>query len=369
MIYLDNSATSLKKPPAVEQAIRYAMQHLANPGRGGHQAASAAAAKVYACRERAGILFDCEPEQVTFTMNATHGLNLAIKTLVQLGDHVVISGFEHNAVYRPLYRLGARIDVVGRQLFDPQDTLNAFYDAVRPGVCAVVCTHVSNVFGYILPLGEIAALCRERGVPLIVDASQSAGCLPVSLRQTDAAFIAMPGHKGLYGPQGTGLLLCGRMPEPLLEGGTGSLSRQPDMPDFLPDRVEAGTQNVPGICGLSEGIRFVQQLGTQRILRHEKSLCSRLAAGLSAMGLHCFTGLSQTGVLSVSAPMDCETLAERLASRGCAVRAGLHCAPLAHESAGTLECGTVRFSPSAFTTEQEIRQTLQTVRVCLGKEE
>ena len=181
-----------------------------------------AADAVYDCRCLAGALFDAQPEQVVFTMNATHALNLAIKTLVKPGGRAVISGFEHNAVLRPLHHLGAEIIVAGRRLFDPADTISAFDRAITPGTSAVICTHVSNVFGYILPVEEIAALCRARGVPFVLDASQSAGLLPVRLAELGADFIGMPGHKALYGPQGTGLLLCARMPDTLLEGGSGS---------------------------------------------------------------------------------------------------------------------------------------------------
>ena len=225
MIYLDAGATTLQKPHAVALAVQSAMRRMATPGRGGHPPAMRAADAVYDCRCLAGALFDAQPEQVVFTMNATHALNLAIKTLVKPGGRAVISGFEHNAVLRPLHHLGAEIIVAGRRLFDPADTISAFDRAITPGTSAVICTHVSNVFGYILPVEEIAALCRARGVPFVLDASQSAGLLPVRLAELGADFIGMPGHKALYGPQGTGLLLCARMPDTLLEGGSGSASR------------------------------------------------------------------------------------------------------------------------------------------------
>ena len=243
MIYLDNGATSLHKPEAVKRAVLRAMVRCGNPGRSGHRAAMEAAETVYHTREAAGKLFSCRPEQVVFTTNCTHGLNMAIRTLVKPGARVVISGFEHNAVTRPLHALGAEIQVAGRHLFDWADTLEDFEGKLKKGVDAAVFTHVSNVFGYILPVEELASLCRRYGVPFVVDAAQSAGMLPVNLEKWGADFIAMPGHKGLLGPQGTGLLLCGRMPEALLQGGTGSLSLQKEMPDFLPDRAEAGTLN------------------------------------------------------------------------------------------------------------------------------
>ncbi len=368
MIYLDCGATSLQKPPQVGAAVAWALARYASPGRGGYEPAAAAGEAVFRCRETAAAMFGASPEQVVFTMNATHALNLAIKTLVPPGGRAVISGFEHNAVTRPLHALGADVAVAGRRLFDPADTLRGFSEAVRGDVDAVVCTHVSNVFGYRLPLEEIAALCRERGVPLIVDAAQSAGTLPLSLRGLGAAFLAMPGHKGLYGPQGTGMLICARPLRPLLEGGTGSVSREQAMPDFLPDAGEAGTHNVPGVCGLEQGLLFVRRRGETALLRHARSLLRAALEELSgAPGVRCFSGEGQTGVLSARLDaLDCETAAARLAERGVAVRAGLHCAPLAHESAGTIETGTVRLSFSAFNTEEEVRRAAGILRG-LGK--
>ena len=365
MIYLDAGATTLQKPPAVALAVQSAMRRMATPGRGGHAPAMHAADAVYDCRCLAGALFDAQPEQVVFTMNATHALNLAIKTLVKPGGRAVISGFEHNAVLRPLHHIGAEIAVAGRRLFDPADTLSAFDRAITPDTSAVICTHVSNVFGYILPVEEIAAMCRTRGVPFVLDASQSAGLLPVRLAELGADFIGMPGHKALYGPQGTGLLLCGQTPKTLLEGGSGSASRLPDMPPELPDHAEAGTQNVCGICGLAAGLRFVRQQTPQRLLAHEIRLRRLLASLLAdAPGLRVFTGEAQSGTLSLCvAQTDCETLAAQLASEGVCVRAGLHCAPLAHESAGTLGTGTLRLSLSAFNTDKEILEAAKRIKL------
>lgn len=358
MIYFDSAATTLQKPPQVALAVQDAMRRCASVGRGGHKAAMAAAETVYSCRELAAELLGAEAEQVIFTMNATHGLNIAVNTLVPMGGRVVVSGFEHNAVTRPLHARNARLTIAGRRLFSPEDTLAAFEEALAEKPDAVICTQVSNVFGYILPMAHIAALCRSRGVPLIIDASQAAGTLPVSLKETGARFIAMPGHKGLYGPQGTGLLLCADGAEPILYGGTGSNSAEQEMPDFLPDRLEAGTHNVCGIAGLAAGLRFVRAQTPQRILRHEQKLLRLLAAELRSLPrLHLFTGKEQAGVLSFTVEdMDCEEAAALLAAQHAAVRAGLHCAPTAHESAGTLESGTVRVSFSAFNTEREVRE-------------
>ena len=202
MIYLDNGATTLIKPPQVAKAVLRAMERCASPGRGGHPAAMEAAAAVFQCRELAAMLFEAEPEQVIFTMNATHALNLAIKTLVQKNDPVVVSGFEHHAVMRPLHAIGAAVTVAGRDLFDDTALIREFDNAITLRTKAVICTHVSNVFGYRLPVEQIAALCAKRGVPLILDASQSAGVLPVSLRRLGAAFIAMPATKAFTGPRG-----------------------------------------------------------------------------------------------------------------------------------------------------------------------
>ena len=343
MIYLDYGATSFSKPPRVRRAVAEAMASCASPGRGGYAPAMEAAEQVYACREEAAALFDCAPEQVVFTGNGTHGLNIAIRSLVRPGAKVVISGFEHNAVTRPLYALGARVTVAGRRLFAPEDTLQAFREALK-GAEAAVFTHVSNVFGYILPVEELAALCRGAGVPFIVDAAQSAGSLPVSLQKWGADFIAMPGHKGLLGPQGTGLLLCGRAGEPLLYGGTGTDSISREMPRELPERLEPGTLNVPGIAGLTEGLRYIRRRGPEAIFRREHLALEETERRLRRLGMRVFSGESQAGVLSFLCGGDCEEAAAALARAGVALRAGLHCAPLAHESAGTLATGTLRVS-------------------------
>lgn len=355
MIYLDSAATSLQRPAAVERAVLRALRSLANPGRGGHTPAMQAAETVYDCREEAAALFHVpDPSRVVFTMNATHGLNLAIHSLVKPGSKVLISGFEHNAVTRPLHAAWAEIRVAGRTLFDPAELLNAWEEAL-PGCDAAVCTSVSNVFGYVLPIQEIAALCRSRGVPLIVDASQAAGVLPVDFESLQAAFIAMPGHKGLLGPQGTGLLLCDEVGEPLLQGGSGAESRLQTMPALLPERLEAGTLNVCGIAGLLEGLRYVRERGEASILAHEHGLLTRAISLLRDSSLHLYTGTEQSGVLSLRSPrLDCEELAALLSARGVCVRAGLHCAPFAHESAGTLQTGTLRMSFSPFLTEGEV---------------
>ena len=372
MIYLDSAATSYQKPPQVSLAVQRAFREMSSPGRGGYRSAAAAERAAFACRTMAEEMFRVGgTERIIFTLNATHALNIAIKTLVPRGGRAVISSFEHNAVTRPLTAIGAEIAVARAPLFEPEQMLNAFRKALRAPTDAVICTHASNVFGYILPITEIAQLCRQKGVPLIVDASQTAGILPIDMQSLGAAFIAMPGHKGLYGPQGTGMLLCGDiLPEPLIEGGTGSESLRQEMPDFLPDRLEPGTPNMPGIAGLAAGMRFVLETGLERIYRHETKLINLTREKiLQIPKIQCFStenGKNQLGVLSFTAEnYDSPELASALADRGIAVRGGLHCAPFAHETAGTLPDGTVRVSVSAFNRSGDIAALAQTLEKLL----
>jgi cysteine desulfurase family protein len=368
--YLDSAATTLQKPDSVSRAVQNAMRQMASPGRGSHRPAMLAAETMFACRQAAGELFHVrDPDRVVFTFNATHGLNIAIHTLVKPGDTVLITGFEHNAVTRPLAAIdNITIRVAASPLFQPEILLQNFIRQLTPEVNAVIVTHVSNVFGYIIPVPEIAALCREHHIPLIVDASQSAGCLPLDLDGWEAAFIAMPGHKGLYGPQGTGILLCGsERCEPLLRGGTGSASAIQTMPEFLPDRLEAGTHNVPGIAGLLAGLNFIKSKTSKAIFEHEQKLTAQTASALSHIsGVEVFSSnrfLTQAGVLSFRLQaFDCEEVGEELSRRQIAVRSGLHCAPLAHNSAGTFESGTVRASFSAFNSLRDCDRLIEELK-------
>lgn len=360
MIYLDSAATTLIKPQEVIRRTAWAVKNLASPGRGQYYNADLAEKVAYGCREKAAAMFGVsQPDNVVLTFNATHGLNMAINTLAYSGCRVVVSGYEHNAVMRPLHSIGAEIITAASPLFDRQGAIDAFDRAVTPDTGLVVCTAVSNVFGFVLPIAEIAEICRVRGVPLIIDASQAAGNVELDFTALGAAFMAMPGHKGLYGPQGTGLLLCSDGVKPFMRGGTGGDSRLPDMPDYLPDAGEAGTHNMPGIAGLSAGLDFVRSTGMGRILRHERRMTELCASELEKIPGVTVYGAenknAQSGVLSFTcAGLDCVTAAQQLSKYGICVRAGLHCAPRAHETAGTLETGTVRVSASAFTKPGDI---------------
>jgi selenocysteine lyase/cysteine desulfurase len=356
----------MRKPPEVLAAVKNAYNTFGGPGRGSHSAAMRAADAMYGCREAACELFGiASPEQVIITINATHALNIAIKSLAKPGCRVVVSGFEHNAVMRPLHVLeegGVTVEVLNTPLFQPEAAVSAFEKALDGNVCLAVCTHVSNVFGYILPVERIAKLCKDKGIPLIIDASQSAGVLPVNQGELHGAVICMSGHKGLYGPQGTGLLLVPENLEmkSLIEGGTGSGSLSLGMPGDLPDLLEAGTPNAWGAAGLCEGIKFVMRTGTEKILHIEHELldfCAELLYGIKGVKQYYYTS-SQAGVLSMvftGKEHDAEDIASLLSDKGVAVRAGLQCAPVAHRTVGTLPYGTLRVSFSCYSTKNEVK--------------
>lgn len=366
MIYLDSAATSFIKPKSVEYAMINAMHSMASPGRGSHMAAMKAADKVYECRELISELFNFKTvERVVLTMNATHALNIAIRSSVRRNDKVIISGYEHNSVTRVLKDIGTDTVVASAPLFNAEAAVNSISRNID-GAKLVVINHVSNVFGFEQPVYDIAELCKNRGVPLILDASQSAGVCDIDAERIDAAFIAMPGHKGLLGPQGTGILLCGRDPKPLLFGGTGSDSLLQTMPEYLPDRIEAGTHNVVGIAGLAEGVKYVIRKKPSAIGEYERHLCSIMAERLkNTEGFEVFSdgGKNQTGVLSVRhARMSAESLCAEMGKRGVAARCGLHCAPLAHKTVGTLDTGTLRLSFSPFLSEYQVKTAADIIK-------
>lgn len=364
MIYLDNAATTLKKPDSVKTAMLAAMDNCANAGRGGYGASVKAADLVFTARERIGQLFGVDDvSQIAFTHNATHSLNFAIKGIAKKGD-CIISGYEHNSVLRPLNAMkkqGVNIKIAKGRLFDSEEMIKAFKEQISAKTSFAVCTHMSNVFGFILPIKEIDDICFNKGIPLIVDASQSAGNVSVKLSDLKATrAICMPGHKGLYGPQGTGILICkdGSELRTIIEGGTGSLSAEAEQPGFMPDKFESGTMNIPGIAGLSEGVEYILEKGVDNIFQYTSSLIRYLAYSLLKIrGITLYAANErklQGGVISFTAEnFSAGEIAERLDKENISVRSGMHCSPLAHKTAGTLN-GTVRVSVSSFTTENEV---------------
>lgn len=381
MIYLDNAATTLEKPPAVSRAMCWAMRHAGGAGRSAHPPAMLGADIIYDTRRLAAQVFDVpDPTRVIFTANATQALNMALYAMAQTRRHFAISGFEHNAVYRPILELVKRnnlkLTMLRSALWEDALLLEQAEQAIRDGADCFVLCHVSNVFGYIQPLEQLDALLSEHGIPLILDASQSAGVLPLSVSKLHSlAAVGMPGHKGLYAPPGTGMLLwmSQDLPAPLLLGGTGSLSERADMPDFLPDRLESGTVNVAGIAGLFEGLQFVSKVGESEIAAWECKLRDLVTEKLREVpGVTVYTSPNpqkQTGVLSFTCrQLPCEIVAQRLAEHNICVRAGLHCAPLAHSTAGTLETGTVRISPGWFQSVRQMRKFCDILAHICGKE-
>lgn len=381
MIYLDNAATTLEKPPAVSRAMCWAMRHAGGAGRSAHPPAMLGADIIYDTRRLAAQVFDVpDPTRVIFTANATQALNMALYAMAQTRRHFAISGFEHNAVYRPILELVKRnnlkLTMLRSALWEDALLLEQAEQAIRDGADCFVLCHVSNVFGYIQPLEQLDALLSEHGIPLILDASQSAGVLPLSVSKLHSlAAVGMPGHKGLYAPPGTGMLLwmSQDLPAPLLLGGTGSLSERADMPDFLPDRLESGTVNVAGIAGLFEGLQFVSKVGESEIAAWECKLRDLVTEKLREVpGVTVYASpdpQKQTGVLSFTCrQLPCEIVAQRLAEHNICVRAGLHCAPLAHSTAGTLETGTVRISPGWFQSVRQMRRFCDILAHICGKE-
>ena len=378
MIYLDNAATSFPKAPGVAEAVLGALNGVGgSPGRASHRFAQEGSRIVFQAREACARLFGVSaPERLIFTKNATEALNLAILGRVPAGGSVALSGLEHNAVMRPLRHLeatrGVRLlvvpfDACGR----PEPGALAAALGARPDL--MVLTAASNVTGGCPPVGEIAARCRAAGVPLCVDASQAAGHLALSVAELDLPLLCFSGHKGLLGPGGTGGLCMaeGCEPEPLLRGGTGSASESEEQPDFLPDRFEAGTANLPGLAGLLAAVTWLEGTGVAAVRAREAALCDRLLRGLRDLpGVRCLgpgPGEPRAPVVSITvAGRDPGELALELDRREIAVRVGLHCAPAAHRSLGTFAGGgTLRFSPGFFTTEAELDAVLATLEALI----
>lgn len=366
MLYWDNAATSWPKPAAVGAAMAQSLREYGgNPGRAGHAMSLAAAESIYICRQETATFFGLpDPTGVVFTHNCTAALNTVIRGVVGAYGRVLISDLEHNAVWRPSWGLDPhrpRVDIAAWSM-DEEETVENFRRRIRADTKLIVCTHASNVFGVTFPIRRLAALAKEYGILFCVDAAQSAGVLPIDMQADGIDYLCVAAHKGLYAPMGMGMLLCrdGTKLTPLVRGGTGSYSRFPDQPEEMPDHLESGTPNTVGICGTLAGLRFVRQRGRETIYRHELQLVGRLYDRLSACRrIRLYTPRPQENkaapLLSVNVEGHTgEEVAALLNEKGVAVRAGLHCAPLAHRRFGTLPSGTVRLAPSAFSTAAEV---------------
>lgn len=366
-VYFDNAATTFPKPPAVVRAVQRALTEAGgNPGRGGHILARRAGSTVYQARETAAALFGALPENIVFTQNCTHALNLAIHGLLRQGDHVIISAMEHNSVARPVATLADAgiITYTAAPVYpDDEKTLAAFRRSIRKKTRAIICTLAGNVTGQVLPYRALGELCRQKGLILIADGAQGCGILPVTM-QDGINILCTAGHKGLYGIMGTGMLISDGTVSlrPMMQGGTGSQSMSLRQPDFLPDALEAGTVNVPGIAALDAGMKWLVQQGAPRIVAHENALCRQLIAGLQKRGdavIYRADGAQYVPVVSFALNGESpDETAARLAEKGFCLRAGLQCAPLAHEMLGT-QRGTVRFSPSAMNSAEEVQALLR----------
>ena len=371
MIYFDNAATTGKKPTEVIRAVDGALRELsANPGRSGHNASLKTADAVYSVREKTAEFFGASgAENVVFTLNCTHSINCVIKGVLKKGEHAVTSSLEHNSVMRPLIKEEIPFDTAYVSLADDSLTLREFERKIRPNTRLVICTGASNVLGKTLPIAEIGALCRERGVLFAVAAAQIAGVMPINMRQMNIDYLCVAPHKGLYAPMGIGVLICEKPIEnTIIEGGTGTNSAELVQPEGLPERLESGTVNVPEIMGLSAGIDYVKGVGIKKIYSHEMKLIRYLYKELSKNDrVQLYTPEPKDGLYApvLSFNVYGKTSAEvsqYLNGKGIAVRGGLHCAPSAHRQIGTLDIGAVRVSVAAFNTPAEITSLIKAIK-------
>lgn len=374
-IYLDHAATSWPKPPEVLNAMQQCMTHYAaNPGRGSHQMAVQASRILFEGRKQLARLFHIKnPNDIAYALNTTMALNQAIKGFVKEGDHVICTAVEHNSVRRPLEFLRKTKNIAITYLeTDEKGQLrtDAIAAAFTSRTTLLVCNHSSNLFGSIMPLDDMAELCRKHGVKLLVDAAQTAGTLDIDVERQGIHMLAFPGHKGLLGPHGTGGLYI--HPdielEPLLHGGTGSQSEAIDQPSVRPDRYESGTQNAVGIAGLVEGVKYVLAETPRRIHEREWKLTQQLMSGLQEIdGVAMIgpeLGQNKTGIVSFNIKQNDSSEVAFILDQTfqIAVRSGYHCTPLSHERAGTLAQGAVRASVGVFTTEEDVQKLIDAVK-------
>ncbi|GAA0177663.1 aminotransferase class V-fold PLP-dependent enzyme [Clostridium sediminicola] len=373
MIYLDNAATTFPKPIKVYDEISNCMKnYAANPGRSSHEMALKADSKILETREIISQFFNIpNPLNVVFTKNATESLNIAIKGILNKGDHVISTKIEHNSVLRPLNTLskkGVELTLVNVDL-NGYVNIKEIENNIKKNTRLIIINHASNVLGTIQNLKKIGELAKKNGILLMVDASQSAGVVPIDVIQDNVDIMAFPGHKALFGPQGIGgLYIRDKIPvHSLNEGGTGSISDSINQPDFMPDRLESGTLNTPGIVGLGEGIKFIKKIGIDNIRNHENKLIDYLDMELSKLSYikiyGCHLSRNRTAVLSFNVDnIDGSDVGYLLNCNGIAVRTGYHCAPLIHDIIGTKYKGTVRVSPGYFNTFNEIEKLIDVIK-------
>lgn len=371
MINFDNAATTGKKPQMVINAVNNALYNLsANPGRGGHLLSANASEAVYSARKKIANYFGASgPDRVIFTGNCTASINYVLKGFLKPGDHIIISDLEHNAVVRPLKKTDADVSIATVDFTSDKKTVENFKSLIRDDTKMIFCTAASNVCGRKLPLDELGKLCKSRGIAFGVDAAQMAGIEPISMQKTGIDFLCIAPHKGLYAPMGLGILIAERdIGDTIIEGGTGTNSLSFYQPQIIPERYESGTLNLPAIMGASAGIDFVEKFAKNAYLR-ESNFIKRLYKDFEKMpNIELYTpGYIENlymPVLSFNVKEKAsEQTAAYLDSKGIAVRAGLHCAPLAHKKLGTTDTGTVRIAPSYFNTPYEIDYLIRVLKV------
>ena len=374
MIYLDNAATTYPKPECVYEAIMDCMKnYCANPGRAGHKLAMKAAREIYDTRENIAKLFNVDnPMNIVFTNNATDSLNLAIKGVVNSGDHIITTSMEHNSVIRPIKALENNNieNTVVQCNKDGFLNIEDLRNAIKPNTKLIVTTHASNVCGTIIDIESIGKIAKENNILYLVDASQTAGVYDIDIKKINVDMIAAPGHKCLLGPQGTGILYIreGLELNILKEGGTGSKSEDLFQPNLLPDKYESGTHNTPGIVGLNQGVKFILEEGIENIRKHEEDLCEYMLNRLEEVPNIVIYGpkdsKKRAAVISINiGNMDSGEITFLLDSEyDIATRSGIHCAPLAHKTLGTLEQGAVRFSLGYFNTKQDIDTAIEALK-------
>ena len=370
MIYLDNAATTFPKPPQVLREVQRCLStYCGNPGRGSHRLSNAAGEKIFEVREQVSDFFCCpNPENVVFTLNDTYALNLALKGFLRPNDHVIISNFEHNSVYRPI-RAMADCGLIQFNVFDASapDAVGQIEKLIRPNTRAVVVNHTSNVCSLTLPVEEIGALCRTRGILFIVDGAQSAGHEDINMEKMGIDVLCAPAHKGLMGIQGCGFLVLRdglSLPETVVEGGSGVNSLEAKMPDQLPERLEAGTLPTPAIVALGEGIKFVRSMGTDEIKRRTTHLFILTLDRLSSIkGVKVYAPKHQGSTLLFTVNgVPSDQVSEHLDRNGICTRSGFHCCPLGHEALDTPKDGAVRVSFGIFNRDSDTDALYRAVR-------